>query len=353
MKYSVFAPDDVGSVEADLGRLWRENLPITVEEMRARVRWYYEENPVGKGSVQLLRAEGDDSTIVGCAGVGPRRFLVAGEVKRAALLADFAVSKEHRTLQPAILLQRAMMDHCKKSYAFVYGFPNHRAEGVVKRVGYATLGHMARYACVLRYATYLRTLVTTPLLAHSLSLGADMTLQAVRAVNMLAFRKKLEMVEEDTLDEGFDALWERGQSQYGICCVRSREFLDWRFHSGPQPERWLFGLRDRDNHTLHGYVFVKPEGRVAHFNDFFADSDEHLEQLLVSALAEMYRRQMHSATLRFLGPARIRSMLSRIGFSRRSDARLVNVDVGDADHGMRAFVTNQEHWFITDGDEDA
>ncbi len=353
MKYSVFAPDDVGSVEADLGRLWRENLPITHDEMRERVRWYYQGNPVGKGSVQLLRAEGDESAIVGCAGVGPRRFLIGGKVKQVALLADFAVSKEHRTLQPAILLQRAMMDHCKKEYSVVYGFPNHRAEGVVKRVGYATLGQMKRYACVLRYATYLRSLVTTPLLAHTLSLGADMTLQAVRSVNILAFRKKLEVAEEDTLDDGFDALWERGRSQYGICCVRSREFLDWRFRTGMQPERWLFGLRNKNDRTLHGYVFVKPEGKVAYFNDFFADSDDHLEQLLLGALAEMYRRQMHSATLRFLGPARIRSMLSRVGFSQRGDSRLVNVEVGEAERDMRAFVTNKEHWFITDGDEDA
>ncbi len=354
MKYSVFAPDDVGAVEADLGRLWRENLPISAEELRQRVRWYYQGNPVGLGSVQLLRAERDgDTEIVGCSGVGPRRFVVAGNVKQVALLADFAVSKDHRTLQPAITLKRAMMDHCRKTYAVSYGFPNHRAEGVVKRVGYTTLGRMARYACVLRHGTYLRTFVSRPLVARALSASVDWALQGVRTMSASTRAKQLEIVEEAGIDDAFDALWERGRNQYGVCGVRSREYLDWRFRFGRQPERWLFGLRNKADHTLHGYMFVQPEGKVAHFNDFFADSDEHLEQLFVGVLAELYRRQMHSVSMRFLGAVRVRTMLSRVGFSLRDASRSVSIDVAESAADLRQFVNNKENWFLTDGDEDA
>jgi hypothetical protein len=100
-------------------------------------------------------------------------------------------------------------------------------------------------------------------------------------------------------------------------------------------------------------MFVQPDAHVAHVSDFFADTDEHLERLFVGALAEMYRRQIHSVSLRFLGTARVRSMLSRIGFSLRDASRSLCIDAGASDGDLRRFVTNRENWFITDGDEDA
>jgi hypothetical protein len=350
----VFAPDEVGSVEAELCQLWRDNLPISADELRQRVRWYYQRNPGGPGAVRLLRAEHDGTTeIVGCSGVGPRSFVVAGKVTQVGLLADFAVSKAHRTLQPAMVLKRAMMEHCRKTYPIAYGFPNHRAEGLVKRVGYVSLGKMARYACVLRHATHLSSLISQPFVARALSTGVDWALQGVRAISAGAGPVQLDVVEEPTLNGDFDELWERGRNQYGACCVRSREYLDWRFRFGHQPERWLFGLRDRATRTLHGYMFVQPDGNVAHINDFFADTDAHLEHMFVGVLAEMYRRRMHSASLRFLGTARVRTMLSRVGFTLRDASRTLCVDVSESAAGLRQFVTNKENWFATDGDEDA
>jgi hypothetical protein len=354
MKYSVFAPDEVDSVEAELCRLWRENLPISDDELRQRVRWYYQGNPSGHGAVRLLRAEHDDTTeIVGCSGVGPRRFVVSGRVTQVGLLADFAVSKSHRTLQPALVLKRAMMEHCRKTYPFAYGFPNHRAEGLVKRLGYTSLGQMARYACVLRHATHLGSLVSRPLVVRTLSAGIDWALQGVRTISASAGPDQVEIVEEPNVTDEFDGLWDRGRNQYGVCCVRSREYLEWRFRFGRQPERLLLGLRDRAARTLHGYMFVQPDGNVAHINDFFADTDAHLERMFVGVLAEMYRRRMHSASLRFLGATRVRSMLSRVGFTLRDASRALYVDVSESAAHLVPFVTNKENWFATDGDEDA
>src|SRR5687768_3975819 len=109
----------VAEVEADLRRLWDDNLTVAGGVAR-KFAWLYREAPD----------------------------------LRAGVLADLAVDRPHRSVGPALALAREAKAWTLGNLDLAYGFPNKLAEGVFKRVGYKVLGTMPRYARVLRHAGY-------------------------------------------------------------------------------------------------------------------------------------------------------------------------------------------------------
>ena len=63
---------------------------------------------------------------------------------------------EHRSLFPALLLQRSLQQSVPGDLAALYGFPNPRAVPVFTRVGYRKTLDVRRFVRVLRSGEYLR-----------------------------------------------------------------------------------------------------------------------------------------------------------------------------------------------------
>src|SRR5690242_4714235 len=108
-------------------------------ENAARYDWFYLQNPQGQGRVYLLRASGSDE-ILGAVGVGARNFHVAGRSDNSpsGTLVDFVVHPGHRSLFPALLLQRTVCEQEFQRCGFVYGLPLAKAVPVVARLAGAT-----------------------------------------------------------------------------------------------------------------------------------------------------------------------------------------------------------------------
>src|SRR5262249_27396916 len=107
MAYRALLADAVDEREA-LVRLWTENLPVRGDP-HAKLHWFYGDAPGGRGTAFLLRAS--DDAFVGCAGLSGRTLYYRGHPIRAALLADFAIDKRHRSGLAALTLQRAVKRH--------------------------------------------------------------------------------------------------------------------------------------------------------------------------------------------------------------------------------------------------
>src|SRR4051812_28086471 len=122
-------------------------------DLKATLQWQYLDGPMAPGQLFVLRAPEHDAAI-GCAGIAPRELWSDEQPVRAAQLANFAIERAHRTVLPAISLQRAVKDHVEHSFDFSFGFPNHAAVAVFRRVGYVSLGEMPRYVRVLRHGDY-------------------------------------------------------------------------------------------------------------------------------------------------------------------------------------------------------
>jgi hypothetical protein len=129
-----------GDVARDRERvlaIWRGNLGRDTR-MQAKYDWFYASCPYGEPLLCLLRHLPDDS-LVGAAAAGPRRMLRQGAEIEAGVLVDLAVTTEHRSLGPALMLQSALAEAGCRRYGLLYGFPNPKAAAVFKREKYGSV----------------------------------------------------------------------------------------------------------------------------------------------------------------------------------------------------------------------
>ncbi len=341
---------DVASVADDLVRLWSENLRSVEGDPRAKLDWYYRRSPAGSGRAIVLRAHSDEGTsIIGCQGIGFRRVWCGDRELRAALLADLAVERRHRTLFPALTLARRTHDIAAESGEFQYGFPNHLAIELFKRLGYHVLGNMGRYARVLHLSPYFAQRFPVPVLSRGAGAVLDvvgMTLQVLPRVRA-ATRYRLSSLPGP--DQRFDALFEEARGQYQVIAERGRDFLRWRFfvtRGGAE----LFTLLRRDDDALRAYAVVRQEGETVHISDFLAASESELEALFALLPPRLRARGCSSVSVRFLGDARIPRLLARCWFRKRDADRAVVLDCGEP--VLAAALKDVQRFYLTDADED-
>jgi hypothetical protein len=121
--------------QADLTRdrdliidLWSRNLRAhTPEEHKARFCWHYGENPT-KASRLFLARHNPTGRVIGTAGLGVRQMYFESRQVNAGIAVDFAVEPQHRTLQPAILLERAVAASMNSGLEFIFCLPNEKRQ---------------------------------------------------------------------------------------------------------------------------------------------------------------------------------------------------------------------------------
>jgi hypothetical protein len=337
MAYSVRhaeGPAAAADLEVITG-LWARTL-AQPGDLRAYFRWYYEDNPLGAATCFLLYS--DTGEAVGCAGLGRRTFYQAGRPLQAALLGDFAVLPQHRTLMPALLLQRAVRGHARGAFDLAYGFPNQQALPVVRRVGFQPVGVMGRYVRPLRHgpvlARHLPALPFPAAFGRALDLGAA----AARALRGRS-RGRARLDWLDDFDARFDRLWAAEHRRHPLIADRGAAFLRWRFSRKPG-ERFAIAALLIDD-ALAAYAVLQWEGQRVHLRDLFGTAPG-LELLLLRLQSELYRAGAEAISVRFLGADWLVALLRRAGFRPREADRAVVFDPPPA----------ADQLYITDADED-
>jgi hypothetical protein len=244
--------------------VWRGNLGQDAR-MAAKYDWFYLGAPAGRPVMQLLAHAGSDAP-VGVCSAGRRRMLREGREIRAGVLVDLAVTPEHRTLGPALILQQGLFAAGRRELDQLYGFPNPKAAPVFKRIGYRRLGEMVRHARVVRHASYVQRRVAR--LPAPLAMLAGMLIDlGIGLRDRLRIRGAgaLRATWHDRVPD-IDALWSASPKPAALTAVRDAAHLRWRFDEAPTdaslpPFRHLL-LRDArcdaawfatraDAHTLH------------------------------------------------------------------------------------------------------
>ena len=344
---------DLAEARAPLIKLWTENLPV-VGDPDAKLDWFYRDAPGGHGEAFLLRDAA--GTAVGCAGMSTRELVFGDHVIRAALLADFAVDKQHRSGLPALVLQRAVKRHVESHYAMSYGFPNDHAVAIHRRTGYRELGKMARFVRVLRHGAYLQRRFGWNRRAQLGGAIADRALIATSFTRALPQARHFALRWEPDFDARWDRLWEvTRQRREAIACRRSSAFLRWRFTRKPDDPHAIAALVTRGaNERLAAYAVVKQTGSadVARLADVYGESMEALDALLGLLVPALYARGYGSIEFRYLGHGRVREVLARHWFSFRNTDRTVIVSPTASCPIDPAVACDSNAWFMTDLDED-
>lgn len=357
-------------VEAELQRLWTENLPLAISA-RLKYQHLYEEGPHAAQPVLVLRAEHEPGApIVGCIGVLGRPFAVRGQAATAALFVDLAVDRAHRSLGPALQLVKAARTFAQRSFDLAYGFPNRAAVGVFTRAGFERLGEMSRHVRPLRHGPWLSRLgevVALPAgLARTLGhpwvarwlgpvLDAGRDALTIRRVRYAARRYALRF--EGPGASALGALWQRSLGEYGVVAERSWSQLLWRFGDGAG---WRVAVLSRRSAaaSVCAYAVIQtnvnrnPGGgsaTIAHVRDLFGSCEDSMAllDLLVGALAD---EGCDALSCSVLGPPGFVRALRERGFWAVPSARPVLWCPGkDGAVGGRA---QGAAWYLTDADED-
>lgn len=359
-------PDEArGTVE----QLWQRNLSLE-QSAASKFAWLYEQAPEKPEALFLLEASAADAAPrpVGTAGVGIRQIAVGDRRLRAGLLADLAVDRDHRTVAPALRLVREVKTWALGELDLAYGFPNHHAQGVFKRVGYVALGAMTRHVRVLRHHAYLGRIGQAELARlpgwlrpvaqdvigregwpqQAAAAAVDLA-QLGRDLGHLASARRQERLSVSSEPPaGIDALWRRCASEHTVVAVRSQRMLAWRYST--QPGRWWAAARQGSR--LDAYAVVDQIDDVVHVRDLFGGRAA-MAALLPQLIFEAYRRGASSISMRYLGDAWMSELLRTWRFEARSADRMIFVGTSPRlERRLQTMLADPACWFLTDFDED-
>jgi hypothetical protein len=258
------------------------------------------------------------------------------------VLVDMAVRPEHRTLGPALQLQKGLLAESLRTVDFLYGFPNPKAAPVFQRAGYRPLGRMQRHVRVLRPSGYLDRRMPAAV-ARILAPLADIGLRIRMEFDALVARApRLEWVPVEDLGGRIAAPAPDGDILRG---TRSAQFLAWRFSKVHATNPHFAVLAPVPGGEAHWVV--EEQGKVLQVRDC---SSLLLERANAGAWAALFRdaarRGYHSVSFECLAAARHLEVLKSLGMKVRSDRPVFW-------SGFRA--TQQSvaaDFFLTSADED-
>lgn len=335
-------PGDVARDREAVLATWRGNLGQDAR-MQAKYDWFYAHCPFGEPTLRLLRHAADD-TIVGAAAAGPRRFVAEGKTFDAGVLVDLAVSPQHRSLGPALMLQAALAEAGGQRFGVLYGFPNPKAAAVFKRVGYEKFGDIVRHARVLRHASYVQRR-----LPRVLAVPGGWLLDRIDTLNAWWRRRsdaRLQSRWSDRTDPRFDSLWARSPSYHAVTAVRDATFTRWRFDDSPLANTRYLLVEDA-NGTLDAWFACQDEDGLLHVRDFWSEhGNAGVARAHVDALLRAARQQRVTAvSVEFGGSEQAFAGWAACGFIERSRrpvfGRWSNPDAGQ-----------ERRLYLTSADED-
>ena len=311
----------------------------------ARFDWVYRQNPHGQGRLWIAANPGG---VVGIAGAFPRRMSVAGREQHAWVLGDFCVGDGHRSLGPALALQRACLAAVTADGAkFCYDFPSPGMMAVYRRLGIKPLGRMIRYVRPLGVESHLRRLVGSTIVTQPLSALARTVLAPPRRRPASVSGVEISLEDKPFGDE-FTDLYQRCAAEQGVMVARSAEYLNWRYRANPLYRHEVLTARERGR--LVGYAIFIENSPVMTLVDMMAgETDAVVEALIRSALALAWQRRLDAVCFSVLESSTWITDLKSAGFREREPSPVVVY----MSSGVCPTVGDERAWHLLLGDRDS
>lgn len=328
--------------------VWVRNAP-TPSHMPAWVDWHYRRSPLPARALLLFDTDGK---AVGAAGLACREFSTPGGLRRVGLCANLFLDKDKRTLGPALVLEKKVLEIGLREYECLYGFPSQAAYAVMKRAGFELLGVRLSYVRPVRPSYYLGQ--RYPALPRFFGTVTDAALRLIDTVISAVLDSRFVIKELSGVDERFDDLWARCFGKAAIVSRRDSAMLEWRLLRHPLRTFRMFGLFGSVNSTLLAYAAVEEQkaGRWVVF-DFLTDPDHATLQHLFRPLSQRARREgARSLNLRFLGPRQLVRALRHVGFRVNREESRHAVLACRSDASKESSLLDPESWYFTMADED-
>jgi hypothetical protein len=311
-----------------------------------RFEWLYRENPFGEASVWLAY-EGEPDQIVGVAGAFPRRLHMLGRQKLSWVLGDFCVSDQHRTLGPALMLQRACLSGFEKQgVPLCYDFPSAAMMAVYRRLRLSPFQRLLRLAKPLRVDRKFKTLFGDSVASRALAQPANLLLRLAPMNNR--GNQGIEVaLHGGGFGAEFTALSERIGDRYGIAMHRSADYLNWRYRAHPLSEfEVVTGGR---NGRLLGYAIYQVVGADGYLLDLFGDAESGvLAPLVADSVASMRRHGAETVSASLVEGHPWRKIFHDQGFKLREESPMIVAMTEDLQDSVAG-----TPWLFMSGDRDS
>lgn len=326
--------------------LWGRNLPMATAR---RYQWLYETGP-GKSWV----ATTSEGRAVGSTGLMGRTLKLCDRICRAGQAIDLNVDAEHRTIGPALKLQRTLTGSLyERNMPLVYAMPSPQADAVMKRIGYQLLGTIESWTKPLRSEYKLREYLKYSLPTKAAAFVVDHALRFTSVERKYARSAGCRVEIVSSFDARFDDLWQAASREFGIIGERNAAYLNWRYAANPDAAYRAFCLVDRTNRLL-GYIVYYDEQGMALISDFLYADPAVFDSLLAEFIRHLRAEPLNAICCRqYFGTHTVTDSLRKFGFSRRQCDRPLYVYLakGSADSDL-AGVLDRDNWFLTKADSD-
>lgn len=311
--------------KAEILHLWTSIHPHLENLLPRRFTWIYENNPYGVPDSWFLRNTKGNAPI-GMASIIPRSMWVNGEKVTAGVAADMMVDKNHRSLGPALMLQRALVASCEEGrYTFIYGFSPRPAAAVQLRAGFQAMGSCVRFLKILSTERFTRNqkmhyiaraaggIIDTAIMAADFILSAKDLLKSRNISSRIS----------DSFDSGFDQLWEKLPRQNLVVGDKTSSYLTWRYTMSPYHSHKIFTLANTADNIL-GYLVFSIVDQTIQIYDMAATG--RLDLLLSSFIAVARRNyRVHAISFMLFAGCSIIPSLTRRLFLKRPDDLIIVV----------------------------
>lgn len=323
-------------------KLLQENLSGSID--RRRFDWLYRECPGGEAVVWLAVQEGD-GRLVGAAAAFPRRMNIAGQIKTGCVLGDFCISRDYRSLGPALQLQRKCLEAVMNGpFSAGYDLPSTSMLAIYRRLGIKTEGRLVRMTKLLRSNAKIAARVRSRLLARGLSTVANAVLSA-RTSSKLKSGATIES-HDGRFGPEFTNLAARGANRLGMSVERSADYLNWRYLDHPQHKYEI--LTARRGARLQGYLVFLQQGTAANVVDCFAETAEVRGDLIRGVVNLQQTRKGESVNMAVLESHSLCAELRDLGFRSRESVPAVFLEPKRTSSAAAG-----TEWYLLDGDRES
>ena len=329
--------------------LWRENLPGLSDD---RFKWIYKHNPYGPAKT-ILAQKVDTQEYVGCATVYPRLLYVDGKELRAGIVVDFAVNKEHRVFGPAVMMQRKIIDaYLSKEFDVIYGYPNSKSIGVIKRVGYSLLGDVEYWTKILDWAPKLMKVFKIRLLAVLGGFFLDIISILIEIFHKIKSHSNCYTKVLTKPTQAFNILWEKAKDNYSVIGEKSLDYLQWRYSTAESKVHKFFCVYNKKD-ALCAYLVYEKKDDVAIICDLFAEDIGNIRQIMVLFTGLMRKLKYKSIVMMYLGDASYSRIFKEVFFVNKRDKRSMLIFLGNnLTEQEKSALLKSNKWFLLDGELD-
>ncbi len=348
MTYAVVRAD-LAADRDEILKFWHNNHRKPLDR---KFQWMYQGNPHGRALVWLIK-HGPSEACVGMAAVFPRRLSAGGRTISSGIIGDFLIHEAHRTAGPAVKLMRSVRTTVAEAgIELLYGFPNRKAEPILKRAGFQRLGGLTRLTRVLKTRSLLKKRGVPDGVAAVVSPIADWALRLGTSLVMTGSASGLACREVRDFDARYSDAWRASRAGVTVTVERSPEYLTWKYLKDPDDINRVFAVFNSSGEQVEGYLVCRQDEDSIEIREIVGQGGSAGYSLIAHLVWQVRALNSETIVVTLLENEPFARAMERLGFRRRP--REGSVYWYGAPSLVRdlSMIVEPDKWLLMLGDQD-